>query len=91
MTLDSDNFESSTPYHGTTQVSMGNGPKIPIKSIGTTSFRSPFDARVRLKLNKMLHVPNIKRNLISVSRFAKDNNVSFQFNDKTCFVILPGN
>ena len=34
----------------------------------------------------MLLVPSITKNLLSVSRFAKDNNVFFEFHSDACFV-----
>lgn len=34
----------------------------------------------------MLHVPNITKNLLSVSSFAKDNGVFFEFQPCHCFV-----
>lgn len=39
-----------------------------------------------LHLHKLLHVPKIKKNVLSVSRFAKDNNVYFEFHNKYCLV-----
>jgi histone deacetylase 1/2 len=41
---------------------------------------------VHLKLNDLLHVPNISKNLLSVSKFAKDNNVYFEFHPRYCYV-----
>lgn len=37
-------------------------------------------------LANLLHVPNITRNLISVSNFSKDNKVYFEFYPNKCFV-----
>ena len=34
----------------------------------------------------MLLVPSITKNLLSVSKFAKDNNVFFEFHFDACFV-----
>lgn len=65
---------------------MGNGHGIPIKSIGSSKFASHFNKRVMLNLHKLLHVPKIKKNLLSVSRFAKDNNVFFEFHSRYCLV-----
>jgi histone deacetylase 1/2 len=38
----------------------------------------------------MLHVPNISKNLLSVSKFAQDNNVIFEFHPYHCFVKSQG-
>jgi histone deacetylase 1/2 len=41
---------------------------------------------VHLKLNDLLHVPNISKNLLSVNKFAQDNNVVFEFHPHFCYV-----
>ena len=38
------------------------------------------------QLNKLLHVPSITKNLLSVSQFAKDNKVCFEFHHDSCCV-----
>jgi len=38
------------------------------------------------KLHNMLHVPAITKNLINVSKFAKDNNIYFEFHANLCYV-----
>jgi histone deacetylase 1/2 len=50
------------------------------------SFPSPFYPSTTLKLNNMLHVPSITKNLVSVSQFARDNNVFFEFHSNVCYV-----
>lgn len=42
-------------------------------------FTSPFHPQTTLKLKNLLLVPSIIKNLVSVSQFAKDNNVYFEF------------
>ena len=39
-----------------------------------------------LRLHNLLHVPSINKNLKSVSQFAKDNSVYFEFFPNHCFV-----
>jgi len=39
-----------------------------------------------LFLNQLLYVPRITKNLMSVSKFAKDNNVYFRLYDDSCYV-----
>ena len=39
-----------------------------------------------LMLNKLLHVPAITKNLLSVSQFARDNHVFFEFHSDFCCV-----
>lgn len=50
-----------------------------IHSSGSSVFSSPIKPQITLTLNNLLHVPSITKNLISVSQFAKDNSVLFEF------------
>nr|KYP32366.1 hypothetical protein KK1_046975 [Cajanus cajan] len=45
---------------------------LPINSSGVTEFSSPFRSHISLTLNNLLYVPNITKNLISVSQFCKN-------------------
>ncbi|KAJ0615408.1 putative RNA-directed DNA polymerase [Helianthus annuus] len=69
-------FEDFEPYHGKDSLFVGNGTSLPILHIASTKFESPNKT---LSINKILHVPEIKRNLLSVQRFCQDNNVFFEF------------
>jgi len=53
-------------------------------------FESPFDSRVLFKLNHLLHVPSVTKILFSVSQFAKDNFVFFEFHSDKCLVKSQG-
>ena len=37
-------------------------------------------------LDNLMHVPFITKNLVSVSKFAKDKNVLFEFHHNLCYV-----
>jgi histone deacetylase 1/2 len=74
------------PYQGQDQVLMGNGQGVKIQSLGHSNFQSPYNPNVHLKLNDLLLVPNISKNLLSVSKFAQDNNVFFEFHPHFCYV-----
>ena len=39
-----------------------------------------------MSLNHLLHVPEITKNFLSVSKFAKDNNSFFEFHHNVCLV-----
>ena len=62
---------------------MGNGAGLDIHHIGHSLFTNSNRTFV---LNNLLHVPNITKNLISVSQFAQDNNVYFEFHPFYCLV-----
>lgn len=63
---------------GTDHVQIGNGQGFAITSLGSMVFPSNLCPNTSLKLNKLL-VLSITKNLISVSQFAKDNCVFFEF------------
>jgi histone deacetylase 1/2 len=69
---------------------MGNGQGVPINSLGHSNFQSPTNSNVKLALKDLLHVPTISKNLLSVSKFAQDNNVVFEFHPYHCFVKSQG-
>ena len=75
LTLDESNLHSSTEYNGQQQIYMGNGKGLSIHNIGQSFFHSPYLSK-NLVLNKLLHVPSITKNLLSVSQFAKNLHVS---------------
>jgi len=58
---------------------------MPITHISATSLTSPHTSH-RLHLDHLLHVPSFSKNLLSVSKFAHDNNVYFEFYPSRCYV-----
>ncbi|GAU30708.1 hypothetical protein TSUD_39320 [Trifolium subterraneum] len=86
LTFNPNNMAYRTPYQGQDQVTMGNGQGVSTASLGYSNFYAPNNPSVQLKLNNLLHVPNISKNLLSVSRFARDNNVFFEFHPHYCYV-----
>ena len=84
---DLSNLNISSEYNGGKNLLLGNGAAVSIANIGETSFNSHSTSFSRkLHLKNLLHVPNITKNLLSVSQFAKDNSVFFEFNPNFCFV-----
>lgn len=67
---------------------MGNGQGLSITSIGSSKFLSPYHPHTTLSLNNLLLVPSITRNLVSMSKFAQDNHVYFEFHSKLANVFL---
>ena len=70
---------------------MGNGTGLEISHIGLSVFPSSSSPNKVLFLKNILRVPAIKKNLLSVSQFARDNNVYFEFHPKVCFVKYRSN
>lgn len=82
-TPSSSNLEVKAEYKGFNKVLFGNRTSLNISSVDQSSFTSN-DHVFRLK--NMLHIPHITKNLISISKFTKDNNVIFEFDSNGCFV-----
>lgn len=70
-------------YTGNECVIVGNGNTLHITSVGNTEL---VNGESLLKLNNMLFVPEITKNLVSVSKLAKDNNIFVDFHDSYCLV-----
>lgn len=65
---------------------MGNGQGSYINATGSSKLFSTTQPHVTLSLNDLLLVPSITENLMSVSKFAKDNHVYFVFYSNCCYV-----
>ena len=63
---------------------IGDGSGLSISQIGHSSLITSCTPKVFF-LNHMLLAPFITKNLLNVSRFAKDNNVFFEFHSDACF------
>lgn len=90
VTADYGNLMHRAEYNGQEQVHVGNGKGLCVKHIGYSCIKSPFDPNIPLSLNNLLHVPEIIKNFVSVSKFAKDNKVFFEFHPTYCSVKLQG-
>lgn len=58
---------------------IDNSIGIPISHIGHNSFHALGLVYRSLTMNNMLFVPNIAKNLLSVSQFVHDNSIFFEF------------
>ncbi|GKV03485.1 hypothetical protein SLEP1_g15775 [Rubroshorea leprosula] len=72
MTSGTSNLIFKRPYNGKQNVYTGDGTPLHITHIGSTSVGP-------LKLNNVLVVPNLKKNLISISKFTEENPCIFEF------------
>ena len=89
LTNDMNNMHVSESFTGTSKLIVGNGAGLSITHLGSVVLKmhkNRDDALSTLKLNDMLLVPQITKNLISISRLTKDNNIVVEFTDKFCFV-----
>ena len=77
FTPDLHNIPDNHAYTDSQLVSVGNGNQLPISHIGNSQLRT---FAYLFNLRKVLHVPSMKSNLLSVQRFCRDNHCSFSFN-----------
>ncbi|KAK1684062.1 hypothetical protein QYE76_044910 [Lolium multiflorum] len=77
MTNSDGNLMSTTPLSNPHFVTVGNGSAVPISSSGHTLFRS--SSGQIFKLNHVLLVPHLIRNLLSIRQFTRDNYCSVEF------------
>lgn len=87
VTNDLLNLNLSSEYSGGKKLALGDGFEMNIAHIGETILQSGSSLSSRkIMLKNLLHVPNITKNLLSVSQFAQDNSVFFEFHLFSCFV-----
>lgn len=67
---------TSEPYYHSEQIQLGDGSGPPIQNTGDSSLYSPSSSFL---LKNLLHVPNITKNFISVSKFCNNNTCYFEF------------
>lgn len=58
------------------QIQVGDGASLHIQHIGSTTFDTPTQP---FSLSNLLHVPTIKKNILSISQFIDENNVFIEF------------
>ncbi|XP_039011611.1 uncharacterized protein LOC120140699 [Hibiscus syriacus] len=82
-TLDAAHINYSTDLDGLGNLVVGNGSSLSVQLVGQSILRSSSQT---LLLTDLLHVPEITKHLLSVSKLAKDNHVFFEFHADTCCV-----
>ncbi|KAK4481427.1 hypothetical protein RD792_012318 [Penstemon davidsonii] len=87
MTSNVGKLTSLTPYHGTDKVYVGNGALLDISHIGTASI--PLGNK-SLKLKNVLVVPEIKKDLLSISQLTSEYPYTVEFSSSG-FVIKDRN
>lgn len=89
ITPDLSNITNRAAYNGTEQVYLADGTGISISHLGCAKVQQSHSSSSPLVLNHLLHVPSASKNLISVSKFASDNNIFFEFHPHL-FCQMPG-
>ncbi|KAL4354348.1 hypothetical protein GQ457_06G012990 [Hibiscus cannabinus] len=83
LTKDASNLQPTTTFQGSGNVQVRNGHLLPINSSGQSVF---FTKSKQFQLKNLLFVPGITKNLLSVSKFTQDNQVSVEFFPRCCQV-----
>ena len=88
LTNDINNMRVSKAFTGISKLVVGNGARLNMTHIGSAALKShnSNNASLTLKLNDVLLVPKITKNLISISKLTKDNDVVIEFTNNLCFV-----
>ena len=76
VTTDLNNLTLHAPYDGPDDIVISDGTGLHITHSGLTSLSTPSHS---FTLQTVLCVPNMKRNLISISQFCKSNKTSIEF------------
>ncbi|KAL4325007.1 hypothetical protein GQ457_11G008030 [Hibiscus cannabinus] len=83
ITNDNSALHSGMVYNGNDHLLMGDGNGVQISHIGQGRLVTKDRPLV---LQNLLHVPAIKKNLLSVSQLARENNIYFEFYSNGCCV-----
>ncbi|KAM2874298.1 hypothetical protein COP2_017588 [Malus domestica] len=83
MTADINALTQVTPFEGSDKIIIGNGTGLSIHNIGSATIQTNNHS---LLLNKILHVPRIARNLLSVKQLCADNKSWFICDESQFFV-----
>ncbi|KAJ6969913.1 hypothetical protein NC653_034466 [Populus alba x Populus x berolinensis] len=83
VTSDLVSMTSSKPYLGNDHLHVGDGKGLVISNIAHSKIRSP---NRMFTLSNILHVPTIKKPLLSVQKFYLDNNIFFEFHSSLFYV-----
>jgi histone deacetylase 1/2 len=84
ITHDLEKLTTREPYHGTEHVQTANGVGMRIHNIGHAILPTPSSKQ--LALNHILHVPQARNNLLSMSKLSRDNNVFIELHPHDLFV-----
>jgi histone deacetylase 1/2 len=83
VTPDLVSMTSSEPYLGNDHLHVGDGKGLVISNIAHSHIHSP---KRTFTLSNILHVPTIKKPLLSVQNFCLENNVFFEFHPFVFYV-----
>ncbi|KAG8486485.1 hypothetical protein CXB51_019766 [Gossypium anomalum] len=80
MTGNSTLFQTYTPCHDKSRIRIADGSYSPVAGVGEVQITENFS------LDKVLHVPNLSCNLLSISKLTKDEKVLAEFSAIGCVI-----
>jgi len=83
MTSSEGNFLSKSPYNGNDRIPVRNDTLLPVTHVGSLNI---VTAHKPLILNRVLHVPALKHNLLSIKQLCQDNSCIVVF-DASSFCV----
>ena len=86
ITSSLNNLSLHTPYGGNDKVAVGNGKTLPITNVGLSHILTQSNPPSILSLSQVLHVPCMKKNLMSVSQVTNYHNVIAEFHSNFCLI-----
>ena len=86
ITSNLNNLSLHAPYNSNNKVSVGNGKKLPISHVGLGHLNTHTQPASIIPLSNVLHVPNMTKNLISVSQPTRDHDLVAEFNSSSCLI-----
>ncbi|KAL5768000.1 hypothetical protein ACOSQ2_014783 [Xanthoceras sorbifolium] len=84
VTSNASNLSSKQDYHGKDKIAVGSGSKLSIKHLGSSTLQTLDNSAIVLK--DILHVPAITKNLLSISKFTRDNDIVAEFYSNYCLI-----
>ncbi|KAL5848181.1 hypothetical protein ACOSQ4_006194 [Xanthoceras sorbifolium] len=82
ITADINNLSLKSEYRGNHKLIVGDGNRLVMSNIGDSRVASHTMPSHQVKLNNILHVQSITKNLLSISKITKDNDAFAVFNLK---------
>ncbi|KAL5773723.1 hypothetical protein ACOSQ2_013647 [Xanthoceras sorbifolium] len=86
VTSDLGNLSHYSQYNGLHKLVVGSGQKLAIDNVGTSLVKSHTQPTQTLQMTNVLHVPQMTKNLLSISTFTRDNHVVAKFHDNCCVI-----
>ena len=85
MTNTLGNININFEYQGKNKLVVGNGEKLLISHIDYSDLPI-YDPHKHIALTDILYVPDITKNLISISKLLHDNDIDVEFHKSVCFI-----